>query len=274
LEAKWDKDDPCPDGALRPFNIDAKLNGAYIALGLLYGNKEFSRTIEIATRSGQDSDCNPSNAMGILGVMLGYSGIPEKWKAGIPAIADKPFDYTHTSFNEISRSTVKRAIKAVKKAGGDIQGNELLVPIQIPKPPTLEQWDMGKPVKRISTLEPSWTWKGNWKEEHFWDTNGLLARKISRTPGSEATLSFEGTAIALVGDCTQEGGRADLFLDGEKKGDIDAYIVEQTFDDDLWHAFGLKPGKHNLRLVSREDADPRSKGNKLSITAAITYMSR
>jgi hypothetical protein len=33
LEDKWDKRDPCPDGALRPFNIDAKLNGAYIALG-------------------------------------------------------------------------------------------------------------------------------------------------------------------------------------------------------------------------------------------------
>jgi len=35
LEDKWDKNDPCPEGALRPFNIDAKLNGAYIALGLL-----------------------------------------------------------------------------------------------------------------------------------------------------------------------------------------------------------------------------------------------
>ena len=34
---RWDKDDPCPDGALSPFNIDARLNGAYVALGLLYG---------------------------------------------------------------------------------------------------------------------------------------------------------------------------------------------------------------------------------------------
>ena len=34
LEEKWDKRDACPAGALLPFNIDAKLNGAYIALGL------------------------------------------------------------------------------------------------------------------------------------------------------------------------------------------------------------------------------------------------
>ena len=85
IEQKWDKDDPCPDGALLPFNIDAKLNGTYIALGLLYGQGDFAKTMEISTRAGQDSDCNPSNAAGILGTMLGYEAIPELWKAGIPA---------------------------------------------------------------------------------------------------------------------------------------------------------------------------------------------
>ena len=34
---EWDRDESCPDGALRPFNIDARINGAYVALGLLYG---------------------------------------------------------------------------------------------------------------------------------------------------------------------------------------------------------------------------------------------
>jgi hypothetical protein len=79
LEARWDKDDPCPEGALAPFNIDARLNGAYVALALLYGDGDFARTLEIATRSGQDSDCNPSSAGGILGVRLGYDRIPEVW---------------------------------------------------------------------------------------------------------------------------------------------------------------------------------------------------
>ena len=63
----WDRNDSCPDGAFDPFNIDAKINGAYVALGLLYGKGDFRRTLEIATRSGQDSDCNPSSAAGVLG---------------------------------------------------------------------------------------------------------------------------------------------------------------------------------------------------------------
>jgi ADP-ribosylglycohydrolase len=87
----WDKNDACPDGALRPFNIDARLNGAYVALALLYGEGDFGKTIEIATRAGQDSDCNPSSAAGILGVMIGYDRIPEEWRRGIPAIAARKF---------------------------------------------------------------------------------------------------------------------------------------------------------------------------------------
>src|SRR4029079_4707630 len=82
IEKKWDKNEPCPEGALKPFNIDAKLNGAYIAIGLLYGESDFRKTMSIATRCGQDSDCNPSSAVGILGVIKGYRAIPEDLKGG------------------------------------------------------------------------------------------------------------------------------------------------------------------------------------------------
>src|SRR5512138_2578769 len=87
LEKKWNRREPCPDGALKPFNIDAKLNGAYIALGLLYGESDFFKTMDISTRAGQDSDCNPASACGILGTMIGYKRIPDQWKSGIPGIA-------------------------------------------------------------------------------------------------------------------------------------------------------------------------------------------
>jgi hypothetical protein len=91
IDEKWDGREPCPTGALHPFNIDAKINGAYVALGLLYGNGDFYETMAIATRGGQDSDCNPASAVGILGVVLGYSGIPDEFKSGIAAIADEKF---------------------------------------------------------------------------------------------------------------------------------------------------------------------------------------
>ena len=48
-----------------------------------FGEGDFDKTLEIATRAGQDSDCNPSSAAGVLGVMMGYDKIPDQWKSGI-----------------------------------------------------------------------------------------------------------------------------------------------------------------------------------------------
>ncbi|MBI4580715.1 MAG: ADP-ribosylglycohydrolase family protein, partial [Planctomycetes bacterium] len=62
------------------FNIDAKINGAYIVLGLLYGKGDPDQSMIIATRAGQDSDCNPSSAGGVLFTTLGFSKVPERFK--------------------------------------------------------------------------------------------------------------------------------------------------------------------------------------------------
>ena len=153
VEDKWDRDDVCPNGALAPFNIDAKLNGAYIALGLLYGQRDFGRTIEISTRAGQDSDCNPASAAGILGVMLGYKGIPDEWKGGIDALADKKFNFTDFSFHGIVDSTYKRAVALAKRGGGEERDGVLTVKAARPKPPRLEVWNAGKPVERVNSAD-------------------------------------------------------------------------------------------------------------------------
>src|SRR5258705_969174 len=164
IEAKWDKGDVCTDGALDPFNIDAKLNGGYVALGLLYGKGDFAKTLDVATRSGQDSDCNPSSAAGILGVMLGYDHIPDVWKAGIPAIADTRFAFTQYSFNQIVASTQARVLKVVEEAGGKVTLTEIEIPVQEPQAPALEQWDIGVPLKRVELTDAAWTFKGNFQD--------------------------------------------------------------------------------------------------------------
>jgi hypothetical protein len=70
---------------------------------------------------------------------------------------------------------------------------------------------------------------------------------------------------------SQEGGRADLYLDGKKAGEIDAWIPERTHDNDYWHVTGLPRGKHTVRIVTRADADERSKGRKLRVDGAVVY---
>jgi hypothetical protein len=264
IEDKWDIDDVCPDGALQPFNIDASINGAYVALGLLYGKGDFSRTVEIATRAGQDSDCNPSSAAGILGVMLGYAKMPDFWKSGIPKISDIKFQFTNYSYNEICKSTLDRAILIIKQAGGKVEGNEILVPFQKAKPARLEQWNPGIPDKRIDIKDPAWNWKGNWTD----DPRGRA--KAANGAGAEVSLNFTGTALFVLGSNSQSGGRADVYIDGRRKRILDAYIMERTSDNVLWHVYGLKQSAHTLRIVTRDDADPRSKGKTVAITAAVT----
>ena len=64
-------------------NIDAKLNAAYVLMGILYGEGDFEKSVTIALRCGQDNDCNASTVGGFLGVMYGYEAIPEKYKNGL-----------------------------------------------------------------------------------------------------------------------------------------------------------------------------------------------
>ncbi|MHC4423159.1 MAG: ADP-ribosylglycohydrolase family protein, partial [Planctomycetota bacterium] len=70
----------CDTGA---FNIDAKINGAYVVMGLLYGQGDPNDTITISMRCGQDSDCNPSSAAGILFTSMGYSNVPSRFKSAL-----------------------------------------------------------------------------------------------------------------------------------------------------------------------------------------------
>lgn len=134
-------------GKKKSFNIDAKINGAYIVMGLLYGQRDPDQTIRIATRCGQDSDCNPSSAAGILFTSLGMEKIPEKFTAAL----DRDTVYSHTSytFDGLLKVSERLARDAIIWAGGavktDASGNEiLLIPRQTANPSPLEEsWDPG-----------------------------------------------------------------------------------------------------------------------------------
>jgi len=139
LEAKWQDDIDCSPGD--PLNIDAKINGAYIAMGLLYGQGDFGKTIEISTRCGQDADCNPSSAAGVLGCMLGYNRIPINYTRGINGMADTNFSYTNYSFNTLIPACQKMTEAIITTSGGSVEEKEYKILKQEPQPPAvLEQW--------------------------------------------------------------------------------------------------------------------------------------
>jgi len=141
-----------PDSGHPKFNshaddIDAKLNGAYIVMGLLYGEDSIEKTTVIAMRCGADSDCNPSNAAGIICTSKGMKNLPVRYTSAL----DHRFRFSHTEYDFDSLLAVceKLARQAVVQQGGriekDLAGRELFViPIRAPKTSALEQcWEPG-----------------------------------------------------------------------------------------------------------------------------------
>lgn len=176
VEARWQDDVDCMPG--NPFNIDAKLNGAYIVIGLLYGGGDMDKTMEIATRCGQDSDCNPSSAAGVLACMKGYAALGERLTGGIPAVADTKFSYTDYSFNTLIPACQRMAEKIIVRAGGQVDADAYVIPRQAPKPPAkLEQWDPAEKKKVCASpvsLRDMERWSPGW---------GLVACGTEMEPG-------------------------------------------------------------------------------------------
>src|SRR5687768_14223543 len=139
IERKWSEDVGCPDGVFVPFNIDASVNAAYVVLGLLYGNGDFTKTMEISTRAGQDSDCNPSSAGGILGTLLGYDKIPSYWKQGLAEAEALDFKYTTMSLSDVYEVGYKHALQNIERNGGKTEGSNVVIKVQQPKVVKLEK---------------------------------------------------------------------------------------------------------------------------------------
>ncbi len=139
------------------FNIDAKINGAYIVMGLLYGQGDIDQTIIISTRCGQDSDCNPANSGGILGTVIGRRNLPKKFTSAIDP--QGKFSHTPYTFPALVQVSARLVRQAVVRTGGRIEtdaaGKEILViPVEEPRPSELKQcWEPGPVASSKYTKE-------------------------------------------------------------------------------------------------------------------------
>lgn len=230
IERKWAEDVGCPDFVFDPGNIDARVNAAYVVIGLLYGHGDFGRTLEIATRCGQDSDCNPASAGGILGTMLGYDGIPAVWRDPVKPIEDKPFAYTSMSLNKVYETGFGQALEMIRRHGGTVEGERVRLPLRTIKPVPLETSFAGcHPVER---------------------------KRLGLRLENSAEVSFEGTGYVLTGQPSKmvdDGSdphvyRVELVLD-----DRPPVVFGMPVDDlvrrlEVSWAYLLKNGKHTVRL--------------------------
>lgn len=246
----WDKTLCCPTGAFVPYNIDAALNSAYVVIGLLYGQGDFGRTLEIATRCGQDSDCNPASAGGILGTIIGYSNIPEVWIEPLKLAEDMTFAYTSSSLNDTYAKSFDQAIKAIEANGGKVKGDDVVIRSQKPLPVRLEQ--------------------------SFEGLEALRRRGYYQVLNDSALVApIDGKAIVVTGGVSTNGDQnyvaeVEVKIDNEVVEIVKMPAVFATRKYDIYWNYDLDGKPHNLslRLLNPNDNNYVKVNSVFEMTAA------
>lgn len=228
IQKKWTNDNGCPDGVFSAFNIDAKVNAAYVITGLLYGNGDFDKTMDIATRCGQDADCNPSTAAGILGTLLGYSHIPVKWKKDLTEVESIQFPFTKMSLNDVYATGMRHAIEMLKRNGATFKDS--MISVQM------------KEIQPVAT------------ETAFMDMRPVERRGIGKELKDTMTIEFEGNGAVLTGALSNEWDRftptvyhISISTDGKTDTVTMPYNFRTRRNEIYWN-YQLPQGKHQLRL--------------------------
>ncbi|MDH3651596.1 MAG: ADP-ribosylglycohydrolase family protein, partial [Saprospiraceae bacterium] len=263
IEEKWGMDIGCPNGAFRDFNIDAKINAAYVVLGLLYGEGDLGKTMEIATRAGQDSDCNPATAGAIVGTVSGYDNIPDYWGSGLASIEDTDFLHTSISLNDAYEISYKHALELIRRNGGEI--TESVVKIRRQEPETVP-------------LEKSFP-------GYVLADNLAINKRITSADLQELEVDFEGIGIVLKGRARHlDFDNKYALLSEEETLDNYRLIVECSIDGqsiktmqlplnfverahEIFYQYELPEGKHTLKV---KITNPHERAY-LDVTNAVTY---
>lgn len=59
--------------------FDAPENVGFTVMALLYGENDFGKSLCLANACGEDTDCTCATLGALMGIILGNSGLPEKW---------------------------------------------------------------------------------------------------------------------------------------------------------------------------------------------------
>ncbi|MEK7707208.1 MAG: ADP-ribosylglycohydrolase family protein [Verrucomicrobiota bacterium] len=220
-------------------DIDCKINGAYVLMGLLHGRRDPDRTVVIAMRGGMDSDCNPSSAAGVLFATMGFSKVPERFTKALDQQAK--FSHTAYSFPQLIEVSEKLARKVVVKSGGRIEtqnGEEYFVlPVRAPRP---------------RKLEPTWS-PGPVANSRFTPQEMAQIRVFDVPPSVSADVEkfAPGWKIADCGDEMNPGLRAEW---GGRKNVLVTHPLDPETACKLTRAFDVPSGgKTTLRVVVGHD---------------------
>jgi hypothetical protein len=237
VQKKWADDIGCPEGVFVPFNIDAKVNAAYVVIGLLYGHGDFTKTLEITTRCGQDADCNPSSAGGILGTVLGYDQIPAYWRMGLKEAETIDFKYTTISLEEVYDTGFKHALLNLERNGGSLKGDSIIIKTQEPREVKFEKSFEG--LYPVAKIPVKWN-----------------------SPINELVFEFEGTGFVIRGETARWASESpyvfntELYINNKLVESPKLPVSFTTRRYELCWKYDLPKGKYAVRLkIKNPSAD-------------------
>lgn len=250
IQKKWSEEVGCPNMVFHPLNIEARLNSAYVVLGLLYGEKDFTKTLEISTRAGQDSDCNPSTAAGVLGTMIGYSNIPSEWIDPLKKAEHRNFSHSDYSLNKVYEIGLNHALENIKKNGGEVSSTGTINLLR----------EKAKAVAYEKNFE------GHYPKERI---------PLNRSFVDSLSFEFDGVGMVIRGYAVNEAKndhilRAALYID-------DKLVEEANFPTDptssrteMFWRYQLPDGKHTVKVKVLNHQE----GHKMIGTDVLTYSSK
>jgi len=130
-----------------------------------------------------------------------------------------------------------------------------------------------RPIKDILTHDKI-KFHGHW----FLDGD-IMYTNVS---GSYFECSFIGSTLSWEGLRSEDGGRAEVFIDGKKVTEVSQYaytdlfcdwnLLDQRYVPFNWSISDLDEDKHILKVVVSPNKDPSSKGTKITVRRIIIYV--
>ena len=108
---------------------------------------------------------------------------------------------------------------------------------------------------------------GDWKDL---SAGGALAEQgnVTGSAGASVAHTFTGNQVRLIGRVGPDGGRADVYVDGQKQRvGIDCWNPKDLARQTLYYRNGLSQGEHELKIVAQGDKNSRSTDRNVYVEA-------
>jgi hypothetical protein len=251
VQKKWNNDVGCPKGVFLSFDIDAKINSAYVAIGLLYGKGDFSKSVNIVTHCGQDSDSDAGTVGGVLGVILGYSNIPAFWLKPLQEIEPLNFEGTDMSLTKAYDLSYKHASEMIKLAGGIVEPDKIVIPYAAPVPVAFEQnFEKTFPTFRDRfdksfTDELSYDFTGN---GYIFYGNLVKNSKIDKDYIDRVSKRVGSEVFGLAEPDDPYVAELEVYIDGKLDENVKMPMRNTSRRLEPAWKYQLTEGNHNVRL--------------------------